>query len=113
VCPYQLRSPKPRGLSAAGDKRCYRLYSEEGLALRRKRPWRHAMAVHREQRRQRPRAMTFGVWTWWPVSSRMGDGSAPLLCSISSRGNAWHSTWAKGLSGRDVVATLERLRCSP
>jgi putative transposase len=24
-----------------GKKRCYRLYIEEGLALRRKRPWRH------------------------------------------------------------------------
>jgi putative transposase len=32
-----------------GKKRCYRLYVE-GLALRRKRPWRHATAVHREQR---------------------------------------------------------------
>lgn len=32
-------------------KRCYRLDTEEGLALRRKRPWRHATAVHREQRR--------------------------------------------------------------
>jgi putative transposase len=52
-----------------GKKRCYRLYIEEGLAPRRKRPWRHATAVHREQRRS-----------------------------------------ARALSGRDVVATLERLR---
>ena len=28
-----------------GKKRCYRLYTEEGLALRRKRPWRHAKIV--------------------------------------------------------------------
>jgi putative transposase len=34
-----------------GKERFYRVYTEEGLALRRKRPWRHATAVHREQRR--------------------------------------------------------------
>jgi putative transposase len=36
---------------AVGKKRSYRLYAEEGLALRRKRPWRQATAVHRELRR--------------------------------------------------------------
>jgi len=34
-----------------GKERFYRVYIEEGLALRRKRPWRHATAVHREQPR--------------------------------------------------------------
>ncbi len=34
-----------------GTERFYRVYMEEGLALRRKRPWRQASAVHREQRR--------------------------------------------------------------
>jgi putative transposase len=34
-----------------GKERFYRVYTEEGLALRRKRPWRHVTAVHREQRR--------------------------------------------------------------
>jgi membrane dipeptidase len=33
-----------------GKERFYRVYTEEGLALRRKRPWRHTSAVHREQR---------------------------------------------------------------
>jgi putative transposase len=33
-----------------GKERFYRVYTEEGLALRRKRPWRHATAVHRERR---------------------------------------------------------------
>lgn len=32
-----------------GTERFYRLYTEEGLALRRTRPWRHVMAVHRER----------------------------------------------------------------
>src|SRR5574339_383634 len=31
-----------------GKERFYRVYTEESLALRRKRPWRHATAVHRE-----------------------------------------------------------------
>ena len=35
---------------AVGKHRLYRLYTEEGLALRRKRSWRHATAVHRERR---------------------------------------------------------------
>src|SRR3954451_25255756 len=30
-----------------GKERFYRVYTDESLALRRKRPWRHAMAVHR------------------------------------------------------------------
>lgn len=34
-----------------GKARFYRVYIEEGLALRRKRPWRHATAIHRDQRR--------------------------------------------------------------
>ena len=38
--------PEP-GRTASG----YRVYTEENLALRRKRPWHHATAVHREQRR--------------------------------------------------------------
>jgi hypothetical protein len=29
-----------------GKERFYRVYTDEGLALRRKRPWRHATAVH-------------------------------------------------------------------
>ena len=33
-----------------GKDRFYRVYCEENLGLRRKRPWRHVSAVHREQR---------------------------------------------------------------
>jgi len=48
-----------------------RVYTEEGLALRRKRPWRHTTAVHREQRR--PAAARNDIWSmdsWrinWPT----------------------------------------------
>ena len=34
-----------------GKERSYRVHTEDGPALRRKRPWRHTTAVHREQRR--------------------------------------------------------------
>ena len=44
-----------------GKERFYRVYTEEGLALRRKRPWRHATAVHREQRR--PATARNDIWS--------------------------------------------------
>lgn len=44
-----------------GKERFYRVYMEECLALRRKRPWRHATAVHREQRR--PAAERKDIWS--------------------------------------------------
>src|SRR5215469_6487820 len=46
---------------AVGKHRLYRLYTEEGLALRRKRPWRHATAVHRERRR--PAHVRNEIWS--------------------------------------------------
>ena len=55
-----------------GKKRCYRLYIEEGLALRRKRPWRHATAVHREQRR--PSTKRNDIWSMDFVADELADG---------------------------------------
>ena len=55
-----------------GKERFYRVYTEEGLALRRKRPWRHATAVHREQRR--PATARNDIWSMdfvadqWPMA---------------------------------------------
>ena len=43
-----------------GTERFDRVYREEGLALRRKRPWRHATAGHREQRR--PATARNDIW---------------------------------------------------
>ena len=66
-----------------GKERFYRVYTEEGLALRRKRPWRHATAVHREQRR--PAAARNDIWSmdfvadrngrWAPIPRADGDRS--------------------------------------
>ena len=44
-----------------GKERFYRVYTEEGLALRRERPWRHVTAVHREQRR--PATTRNDIWS--------------------------------------------------
>src|SRR5918993_3264969 len=52
--------------------RSYRVYTEEGLALRRKRPWRHVTAVHREQRR--PAAIRNDIWSMDFVADELADG---------------------------------------
>src|SRR5213080_4162942 len=55
-----------------GKERFYRVYTEEGLALRRKRPWRHATAVHREQRR--PATARNDIWSMDFVADELTDG---------------------------------------
>jgi len=55
-----------------GKKRLYRIYREEGLALRRKRPWRHVSAAHREQRRTAARPNE--IWSMDFVSDQLADG---------------------------------------
>ncbi|MDP6580616.1 MAG: IS3 family transposase [Vicinamibacterales bacterium] len=55
-----------------GKHRFYRVYCEEGLALRRKRPWRHATAVHREQRR--PPSTRNDIWSMDFVADELTDG---------------------------------------
>ena len=46
-----------------GKKRLYRIYREEGLALRRKRPWRHVSAAHLSSGEQQVGRTSFGAWT--------------------------------------------------
>jgi putative transposase len=93
-----------------GKKRFYRLYVEEGLALRRKRPWRHATAVHREQRR--PARARNEIWSMDFVADQLADDRrfrALTVLDIFTR-ECLAIDVGQGLSGRDVVATLERLR---
>lgn len=93
-----------------GKKRCYRLYTEEGLALRRKRPWRHVTAVHREERR--PATARNDIWSMDFVADQLADGrrfrTLTVLDLFTRECLAIDA--GQGLSGRDVVATLERLR---
>jgi putative transposase len=87
----------------------YRLYTAEGLALRRKRPWRHASAVHREQRR--PATYRNDIWSMDCVADQLADGRrfrALTVLDLFTR-ECLAIDVGQGLSGRDVVATLERL----
>ena len=58
-------------------KRVYRLYTEEGLALRRRRPRRHRSAVARSACRRPRGRMSSGPWisctTPWPTGARCGS----------------------------------------
>jgi putative transposase len=55
-----------------GKDRFYRVYREENLGLRRKRPWRHVSAVHRLERR--PAARANEVWGMDFVADQLADG---------------------------------------
>jgi putative transposase len=93
-----------------GKHRFYRVYTEEGLALRRKRPWRHATAVHRERRR--PAMARNEIWSMDFVADQLADGRrfrALAIIDLFTR-ECLAIDVGHGLSGRDVVATLERLR---
>jgi putative transposase len=55
-----------------GKNRLYRVYCEENLALRRKRPWRHVSAVHRVQKL--PAGRPNEVWGMDFVADQLSDG---------------------------------------
>jgi putative transposase len=55
-----------------GKERFNRVYTEESLALRRMRPWRHATAVHREHRR--PATGRNDIWSMDFVADQLVDG---------------------------------------
>src|SRR5262245_32376502 len=93
-----------------GKKRVYRLYTEEGLALRRKRPWRHATAVHREQRR--PAVARNDIWSMDFVADQLADGRrfrALTVIDMFTR-ECLAIEVGHSLSGQQVATTLERLR---
>lgn len=55
-----------------GKDRFYRVYCEENLGLRRKRPWRHVSALHRDQKR--PAGRPNEVWGMDFVADQLADG---------------------------------------
>ena len=86
------------------------MYSEEGLALRRKRPWRHATAVHREQRR--PATARNDIWSMDFVADELTDGRrfrALTMIDLFTR-QCLEIMAGRHLRGHDVAAVLERLR---
>ena len=93
-----------------GKERFYRVYIEEGLALRAKRPWRHTTAVHREQRR--PATARNDIWSMDFVADELADGRrfrALTVLDLYTR-QCLDIAVGRGLTGQDVAATLERLR---
>lgn len=93
-----------------GKERFYRVYTEEGLALRRKRPWRHVTAVHREQRR--PATQRHDIWSMDFVADELADGRrfrALTMLDVYTR-QCLDIAVGRGLTGHDVARTLERLR---
>lgn len=93
-----------------GKDRFYRVYSEEGLALRRKRPWRHATAVHREQRR--PATARNDIWSMDFVADEFADGRRVRTLTVLVLFTRECLTIAvgRGLTGQDVARALEQLR---
>jgi len=95
---------------AVGKHRLYRLYTEDGLALRQKRPWRHATAVHRERRR--PAQGQNEIWSMDFVADQLADAQrfrALTVIHLFTR-ECLAIDVGQGLTGCDVAATLERLR---
>src|SRR5262249_17689874 len=93
-----------------GQDRFYRLCTGGGPALRRQRPWPHATAVHREQRR--PAVARNEIWSMDFVADQLADSRrfrALTVIDLFTR-ECLAIDVGHGLSGRDVVATLERLR---
>ncbi len=93
-----------------GKERFYRVYIEEGLALRRKRPWRHATAGHHEQRR--PAMTRNDIWSMDFVADELADGRrfrTLTVIDLFTR-ECLAIEVEQGLRGQDVAATLEHLR---
>ncbi len=95
-----------------GRKRVYRIYTEENLALRRKRPWCHVSAVHRLERS--PAMARNEVWSMDFVADQLADGRRFRTLTVVDLFTRVCLDIAVGQSLRatDVVATLERLRYS-
>jgi putative transposase len=58
-----------------GMDRFYRVYREENLGLRRKRPWRHVTAVHRAMKQPAGRPNEVGAWILCTTNYLMGARS--------------------------------------
>jgi putative transposase len=93
-----------------GKSRFYRVYCEEDLGLRRKRPWRHGSAVHRVQRE--PAGHANDVWGMDLVHDELADGRKIRTLTIIDLFTRECLGIEVGLSLRaeHVVAAMNRLR---
>lgn len=93
-----------------GKDRLYRIYREEGLGLRRKRPWRHVTAVHREIRT--PAHHRNDVWSMDFVHDQLADGRkfrTLTVIDVFTR-ECLEIEVGQSLKAEDVVRVLERLK---
>ena len=91
-------------------KRVYRIYKEEGLNLRTKRPRRRKSAAHRMER---PEISTINqIWSMDFVSDQLFDGSRfralTIVDNFSRRCMAIHPE--KSIKGENVVEVLNELK---
>ena len=93
-----------------GKSRLYRVYHEEGLALRRRRPWRHVSAVHRLVRT--PAQRRNEVWSMDFVLDQLADGrrfrSLTMIDLFTRECLAMEVGYS--LKAENVVQVLERLK---
>lgn len=93
-----------------GKDRLYRVYREEGLGLRRKRPWRHASAAHREVRT--PAGHRNDVWSMDFVHDQLSDGRrfrTLTVIDVYTR-ECLEIEVGQNLNAQNVVRVLERLK---
>lgn len=93
-----------------GLTRMRRIYCEEGLGLRRKRPWRHVSSAHREQRRTAGNRNE--VWSMDFVADQLADGRrlrALTVIDIYTR-ECLAIEVATRLTGEHVAQCLDRLK---
>ena len=90
--------------------RIYRIYKEEGLNLRTKRPKRRRAAAHRQERPELSRINQ--CWSMYFVSDQMFDGrrfrALTIVDNFSRKCMAIHTD--QYLKGPDVVNVLDRLK---
>lgn len=91
-------------------KRVYRLYREEGLNLRSKRPKRMASAAHRADK-DVPKGLN-DSWSMDFVSDSLFDGRRfRVLTIVDNFSRECLCLWAEqGIKGKDVVAALNNLK---
>lgn len=95
-----------------GKERFYRVYCEENLGLRRKRPWRHVSAVHRVAKQ--PAARANEVWGMDFVADQLSDGRrirALTIIDLYTR-ECLSIEVGFSLKASDVIAALNRLEHS-
>lgn len=91
-------------------KRVYRIYKEEGLNLRRKRPRRNKAAAHRLERLDNN--SLYQCWSMDFMSDQLFDGRKFRVLTIVDNYSRECLALVPGqsLKGRDVVTTLEKIR---